>query len=141
MSRQPISWVPVDVAAAALLDMLHAPPPTPAPVLHLVHPRPPTWETVVGHAGTLLGLPCVSYDEWLARVKAADAQGVDAHIRIPALTLLDFFEHSLVEDSAVVLSTERASIVSRSLREAKSVDQGDMERWVNYWRKVGFLDA
>jgi hypothetical protein len=63
--RQPISWILVDVAAAALLDMLHALPSTPAPVLHLIRPQPASWETVVGYVGILLALPGIPYYDWL----------------------------------------------------------------------------
>jgi hypothetical protein len=135
-----IAWVPADIAAAELLDMLHTLPSTPAPVFHLVHPRPVSWDALIGHAGTLLALPRVSYDEWLARVKAAETQSADAHVRIPALTLLDFFEHSLVGDTLSTLSTERASAVSGSLCDMKRLDLVQVDRWVNYWQKVGFLD-
>jgi hypothetical protein len=74
-------------------------------------------------------------------MKAVETQSADAHVRIPALTLLDFFERNLVTDTPNVLGTERASNGSRAVRDAESLDLGQVERWVNYWRKVGFLDA
>jgi len=89
----------------------------------------------------LLALPHVRYDEWLARLKAADTGEVEMQMRIPALTLLDFFERNLAADSGVILDTERASHASRSLREATVLGHGEMERWVSYWQKVGFLDG
>jgi len=121
--------------------MLGAPASTPGSVFHIAHPRPASGETLFGHAGRLMRLPLVSHEEWLGRLKAANTGEVEAQMRIPGLALLDFFEDSLGADGALVLSTERASAASRTLREVKGLDESAVESWMNYWRKVGFLDV
>jgi len=131
----------MDVAATALVEMLDAPASMSGTVFHIAHPRPASGGTLFGHAGTLLGLPLVSHEEWLGRLKGANTGEVEAQMRIPALALLDFFEDSLGADGALVLSTERASAASRALREVKGLDESAVESWVKYWRKIGFLDA
>lgn len=138
-----IAWIPVDTAASAVIDMIGSP----EPVLHLVHPYPVPWTVVSSTASKLLRVPIVSYSEWLSMLQDAaqslssatgDAEGQKL-MENPALKIFDFFEGGLAQMSELVSSTDKAVEVSRSLREAKEVGKGDVERWVGYWRKIGFL--
>ncbi|KAI0040339.1 acetyl-CoA synthetase-like protein [Auriscalpium vulgare] len=132
-----VSWVPVDVAASALLDMLDSP----HPVLHLVHPQPVPWTVVSGAASAILGAPVVPYVEWAAKLhdayhaSAADAGALKNN---PVFKLVDFFAGMRAPS---VLSTDRAVDASRNLRDAAVLGKEDVERWVGYWRNTGLLAA
>ncbi|TFY82198.1 hypothetical protein EWM64_g1812 [Hericium alpestre] len=129
--NEAVSWIPVDVAASTLLDMLGSS----EPVLHLVHPNPTTWFDIAVHTSTALRLPLAPYDEWLARLRA---QAVGGDTTNPAVQLLEFF-NGLAEGGEPALSTDRAVQVSDSLRGAAQVGEADIKRWVGYWRGIGFL--
>ncbi|KAL6298078.1 polyketide synthase [Sparassis latifolia] len=158
MASGNISWLPVDVAARALIDMLD----TAQSVLHLRHPTPMSISTVVPLFSECLGLPIVSYAEWFSRLKAGlarretEAKGL-AGLE-PAMRLMNVFELSMQacssQDSAEEGSREDFGLTcsvdvteglaaSATLREAASTQIGreDVERWLNWWRDVGFLPA
>ena len=64
--------------------------------LHLVHPRPIQWESVISAVQKDLNLPLVPYGQWLAsleRVKADPGSQDENELitRYPALKILEFF--------------------------------------------------
>ena len=138
---QDISWVPVDVAASALLEMLGSP----EPVLHLVHPRPVKWSVVSDAASAALGVATIPYAEWVAKLQAAHRAAAeagadhDATDRNAGLQLVDFFANKLAGETAVVLGTKRAVRAAGSLASAEALGSEDVEKWIEYWRGIGFL--
>ena len=64
--------------------------------LHLAHPRPVPWASVMGHVADELGLKPVPFDQWLEMlVKSGEGHSADSEVELvkrnPALKLLDFF--------------------------------------------------
>ncbi|THH04251.1 hypothetical protein EW146_g10226 [Bondarzewia mesenterica] len=116
-----ISWIPVDVTASALLEMLGSSEPS----FTLSIQIPPNGAS----SATLLLSYLVSR---LSRDHSAPKTN-------PALNLVDFFAKELANETSVVLSTERAARVSESLKGVKRLGREDVENWVAYWRSVGFL--
>ncbi|KAI0632701.1 acetyl-CoA synthetase-like protein [Trametes polyzona] len=141
-----ISWVPVDVAASVLLEMLRAEGTTTGEaerILHLTAPRPAKWNDVFAPIAGALGVPLVPSAEWLDKLrdsaKAASEgarPGVGAHDA--AHNLLPFFEAAMA-GKEVKFSTERAAGVSEALAQLLPVGKQDAGRWLEYWRSVGFL--
>ncbi|KAF7363153.1 putative polyketide synthase [Mycena venus] len=79
-----ISWIPINDAAAAIVDMRSSMNET----FHLIHPRPTTWRAVMEPLASMLHVPLVPYVEWFARLKStAEFSGVHG---TEALKLLDF---------------------------------------------------
>ncbi|KAI0719494.1 acetyl-CoA synthetase-like protein [Cerioporus squamosus] len=124
-------------AARAFAEMRNSP----APILHLVHPRPVAWHILVAAIAEELGVPLVPYASWLAALEksAGEVSGerdVDAMRDNPALRLLDFFcnragaREGREPLGMPLLSTEKARSVS---------DEADARRWVAAWRASGFL--
>ncbi|THH15912.1 hypothetical protein EW146_g4654 [Bondarzewia mesenterica] len=75
--REAVSWIPVDIAASALLDMLGSN----EPVLHLVHPHSVDWSVISDTASQLLGVPSIPYTEWAAKLQeVAKTSAVDRDI-------------------------------------------------------------
>ncbi|THH04078.1 hypothetical protein EW146_g10270, partial [Bondarzewia mesenterica] len=116
-----ISWIPVDVTASALLEMLGSSEPS----FTLSIQIPPNGAS----SATLLLSYLVSR---LSRDHSAPKTN-------PALNLVDFFAKELANETSVVLSTERAARVSESLKGAKRLGREDVENWIAYWRGIGFL--
>ncbi|KAJ7192838.1 acyl transferase domain-containing protein, partial [Mycena pura] len=140
-----VSWIPIDTAAAAVVDMLG----TMNETLHLVHPQPTTWRAVMQPLATALGVPLVPYAEWFARLKAtADFAGHGAR-SLEALKMLDFFQQGLrpipVRESmglAPKVAMYKGTRASQTLQgDDAQVPLGaeDVEKWVHYWREIGFL--
>ncbi|KAI0058351.1 acetyl-CoA synthetase-like protein [Artomyces pyxidatus] len=129
-----ISWVPVDVAASALLDMLGCQ----EPVLHLVHPNPVGWSVLSDAASAILKAPSIPYDDWVAKLQHAHQASTSSHALTanPALKLFDFFSNWNV---SCRLDTTRATDVSHTLKTAERLDRQDVERWMTYWQGIGFL--
>lgn len=110
------------------------------PVLHLVHPYPVSWSVVSATASELLRIPSVPYLQWLNKLQdAARDAAADAQKDNPALKLIDFFEKDMGAASEVVLATDRAIEVSKTLKDAGPLERADVERWIHYWHKIGFL--
>lgn len=69
----------------------------PTEVLHVAHPHPIKWSTIIERAAELLRLHLVPYSEWLSKLHmssgehGAPEQAVDLETRNPALRLREFF--------------------------------------------------
>ncbi|EED77747.1 predicted protein, partial [Postia placenta Mad-698-R] len=92
-----VNWVPVEIAAGAIIDLRHHTSNTTRTV-HLVHPRPVSWHSLASAIASELAVPLVSYSEWLAKLEQAHQadndlgnteQGNSRDLR--ALQLLPFF--------------------------------------------------
>ncbi|KAK7677662.1 hypothetical protein QCA50_019353 [Cerrena zonata] len=141
-----ISWIPTNVAAKSILEMQDPS----LRYLHLVHPRPVPWDTVITTLEKELQLPLVPYDQWLAsleRVKADPGSQDENELldRYPALKVLDFFADGGKENGSSEamgmpnLNTEGAQRCSTTLRNALSLSEGDVLAWIAYWRKCKFV--
>ena len=132
--------MPVDIASAALLEMLYSD----EPILHLTSPRPALWNDVFGPIAKRLGVPFVPAGEWLEKLKQSAHVANEAHLQAEghdsAHTLIDFLEVSL-SGKEVPFSTDKALAASTSLARLGPLHQADALKWVTYWESVGFLDV
>ncbi|KZT12695.1 uncharacterized protein LAESUDRAFT_668561 [Laetiporus sulphureus 93-53] len=147
-----VSWIPVNLAAAAIADLRDISKET----LHVIHPRPATWMQLMEHLSTALDVPLVPYEEWFARLESisadsdsseTDGWGGDAK---SALRLLDFFRQAIIKASdgdmesmglLPLVAADKGMRVSPSLmdRSVKQLGYDDVQNWVGYWRRTGFL--
>ncbi|KAI1798469.1 acetyl-CoA synthetase-like protein [Ganoderma leucocontextum] len=142
------SFIPGYPAARAFAEMRNSS----EPILHLVHPRAVRWSSIIAPIAAELGVPLVTYDEWLAAlVRTAGAEGSDQAIEAmqknPALRLLDFFRagRQVKEGCEPLglphLSTEKAKGASATLATMTAIGETEAKAWVTAWRAVGFLDV
>ncbi|KAI1791373.1 acetyl-CoA synthetase-like protein [Ganoderma leucocontextum] len=134
-----LSWVAVDVVAAALQEMVDSN----ERALHVVSPRPVPWNTVFLPIGEYLGVPAVPYEEWVARLeesaRAASAlPGVQKHDA--AHNLIGFFKSEGMGGAAVALSTDKAVRASKTLAGVRPIGREDALNYVRFWEQVGHLD-
>ncbi|KAK3337757.1 putative NRPS-like enzyme [Cercophora scortea] len=159
-----LSWLPVDIAAASLTDLLfHTPSPSPSPfpsttplsqstpeIYHLENPLRQSWDDILTALETnptlaskfsptnTPGPTRLPYETWLERMLAAPDDGD----RNPAKKMAGFFQKEFehMAQGKVVLGTEEARRCSPALRAVGIVDAGLVGRYVDAWRAVGFLD-
>jgi hypothetical protein len=137
-----VAWIPIHKAAAAIVEMQFSE----KQFLHLAHPNPVPWVDIFQHFSTILGVPIVEYEQWLSKLEEEAANGDQKITDNPALHLLDFFrsgnKHLVSEEGESLglpmLDTSTAVQVAPSMRYGK-LGKDDVEMWVAYWRKVGFL--
>ncbi|KDR73164.1 hypothetical protein GALMADRAFT_158296 [Galerina marginata CBS 339.88] len=146
-----ISWLPVDLAAAAIVDMRG----TENETLHLVHPKPVQWNDIMQVLATTLNVPLVPYVEWIARLESsahdADETGPGAENRRAALKLTHFYRIGLnasshnTESMGLLpkVATDKGVKASPTLQDetVQPLNEHDVEKWVAYWREIGFLPS
>ena len=138
----------MDTAAQAVFDMRNAD----VGYLHLAHPRPVPWSAVVEPIAKLLGIPMVSYDEWLAKlVKSGEGLTAEREVEVmrqnPALKLMDLFRHGEPGNDNPEAMNVAALDVSEAQRVAPALSpenlpqlgSEDASRWIVYWKKIRFL--
>ncbi|KAH9856141.1 acetyl-CoA synthetase-like protein [Lenzites betulinus] len=134
-----ISWVPVCVAASALLEMLYSG----EPILHLSAPHPVSWNTVFTAVAEHIGVSLVPSSEWLSKLREAAKAGgagsgptVDGHDS--AQSLLPFFETAMSVKEGQ-FDTTGAVKVSKTLAGSQLLGKEDAVKWVQFWQGSGFL--
>ncbi|KAI9065204.1 acetyl-CoA synthetase-like protein [Trametes sanguinea] len=141
-----VTWVPGYETAKAFAEMRNSS----EPFLHLVHPKPVPWRTIITPIAEELGVPLVTYDEWLSALRksthglAGSADEVGLMKANPALRLVDFFGglKTLPEREpmgTVYLSTEKAIQVSPTLDNLPALGALQAKQWLAAWRRSGFL--
>ena len=134
-----VDWVPMDVAAAAVIDIATTRSEEAAQVFHLANPHTTSWselcpviQSYYKDLGVEVGV--VEYDAWVDELKGIPATKENAE-RVPGLKLLDFYE-SLRPETGMglpALETGRTEGVSAALREGRAVDGVVMGKWLRQW--------
>ncbi|KZT01337.1 uncharacterized protein LAESUDRAFT_717564 [Laetiporus sulphureus 93-53] len=144
-----VSWVPIDMAAKALVEFRTA---TAMPaVVHLVHPRPAPWSMLATNIASDISVPLVSYAEWLSKLGNMVQESHDESLAevellrdMRALRLLPFFKGLAPSTGGDALgfprlSVERAKALSPTLSAGRPLGVDDVGRWLRHWRDVGMV--
>ncbi|THH13951.1 hypothetical protein EW146_g6322 [Bondarzewia mesenterica] len=155
-----ISWLPIGIAASAVMDLRSAP--EHIECINLVHPKPIPWNSIVTPLAHILDVPVVPYSFWLK--KLFDASSYSAPSRaVPAVSLVEFFtslendndkgegeetkawNHGKIGEafSANLFDTENARQASTTLSDPalSKLTLTDAELWLAFWRRTGMLAA
>lgn len=157
---QCISWIPLNEAALSVLDVGLARDVQRQQVVHLYHPRPVPWTTIITAATEALkpvthdtGLPLVTWSEWYSKLESCGPEDLQ---RVPGLKLLSFYRSLASGDAAlraldeeessqreslglVKLSTVKMQTISPTLRNISPLTLEDPARWIAYWRSKGLF--
>lgn len=146
ISYQTLSWIPVDTAAATVVDIIFQSGNLKSTVYHLENPIRQSWYSMLAVLSRVLyahddaslwnKLPIIPFEDWLAKVRAEpDIE------RNPAARLIDFLEKDFgtLGTGNLVLDTKRTLEVSENLREVGEVDEGLVESYVACWKAMEFL--
>lgn len=144
---QTISWLPVDAAATALIEMRTSKSST----LHLAHPQPVAWRAVIKPLAEEFNMETVSYDDWMVRLEKS-GRGLSAESEVemmrhnPALKIFDFFKDAQggIDRSPEAMGLPQMDVTEAqnsapSLRTLSLLSGHDAMNWIRYWRKIGFL--
>ncbi|KAF9556254.1 acetyl-CoA synthetase-like protein [Agrocybe pediades] len=153
-----VDWIPLDLAAKALVDYRLSGNPGSSAILHLTHPRPVAWSKLAAAISRELSVEAVPFIDWFKKLeKAKDSMAkeeegkdeVDAMRAVPALRLLPFFQSmsSKVQESPYAfglacLSNTAAVRLSPTLSDpakSKPLQEEDALSWLGYWRSAGFI--
>lgn len=151
-----VSWISASAAARVIVDTLRAS--DTEPVLHLVHPHPAHWNAIIHVFSSKLGLQTVDYAEWFSALEASYGDVLSSRAGMPtklegalraspALRLLDFFRAGTTKTGAqgfelpgiVKLSCDHCLSVSKTLREVETLGEADAARWIEAWKRSGFI--
>ncbi|KAI0085165.1 hypothetical protein BDY19DRAFT_909277 [Irpex rosettiformis] len=144
-----VSWIPVDVVANVVLDLVLTRQLEPR-LLNVVHPRPIAWDEVFKLIKDEIGvnLPTIPYADWLAKLEAHDGETSAKTLQdIPALKLLEFFRSFSRETNAVSVEAGGLPVFSTTELQNKSetalailpLQSNHARAWIRYWKGLGFL--
>jgi hypothetical protein len=146
---QDVAWVPVHAAAAALLEMTFAP--TAPGTLHLAHPRPVSWSSIIGAVSRELDVPLAPYTDWLRALEDSvqdRSKSEVEHMRTnPALRLLSFFKSIPISSAPSgreamgmpLMDTTQAQVAAPSLKTLAPLSEAEVMSWLAFWRTTGSL--
>ena len=134
-----LSWYPVNAVAATLGELLMSDS-TPHPIYHIENPKRQPWREMIGLLSSELGVPrenTISFEQWTERV----GQWKGPAAENPAGHLDDFYKEHFVRMSCgdMVLDTNKCREHSETLRGAKALDSDLVRKYIDTWKKVGFL--
>ncbi|KAK4199222.1 hypothetical protein QBC40DRAFT_176880 [Triangularia verruculosa] len=134
--QKKVDWIPVDLAAEAILELGLAGGGEKVGCYNVVNPSSADWEGTMVDAVQAYAkrtgrgeLKVVGVEEWLDALAGED----DAE-RFPALKLKEFFEgwRDQKQDE-VTFETHKAGKTSRTMREMEAVSGEMMGRWLDAW--------
>jgi thioester reductase-like protein len=134
-----VDWVPMDIAAGAVIDVATTSTSEPTQVYHLTNPHTTTWSQLYPVVQTHyenegVQIEIVEYDDWVNELRQIPQIKENAE-KVPGLKLLEFYE-SLRPDTGMglpSLETKRTEEASGTLREGTAVDEEVMEKWLAQW--------
>lgn len=123
--------MPVNRAGNAIVDLLFSE--RFRQTYHLENPSRQSWRGVMGDFSSLLDLPLISLNEWLAKVRLL-GDGT------PAFKIMHFLERDFARMASgeVILGTSEAKEDSRQMVTSTSLDRLHLEEYISYWEKVGY---
>ncbi|KZO93861.1 acetyl-CoA synthetase-like protein [Calocera viscosa TUFC12733] len=144
-----VSWIPIDMAAQSIIDVMHGSVNSPSGTstyLHLVHPHPVSWDSVLAPIARQMDCRLVPFSEWLNALSEAAKDDTEV-TRNPAIKLLDFYrgigEHDMKTEQDKTkeamgmpeLETKEAEARSETLRNVRCLGEEDALKWMGYWKK------
>lgn len=148
-----VDWVPVDVAASAITDILLTQE-NGYSVHNIANPHPIEWNELVDilQSSSLIGkdntkMEEVDMKEWVHRLKmlanSADSDSDISPLTVPGLKLLHFFENMCNEEEGHVVSkvfeTDKTRAISKALRQCGGMRKEWIEMNIQRWREGGFV--
>ncbi|KAJ6476525.1 hypothetical protein C8R47DRAFT_1323640 [Mycena vitilis] len=131
-----VSWIPVNIAAATVLDVLKAPPTFEC--VNILHPQPADWTTILNPLAKTLGVPVIAYPEWVDALRQVAA--TEAARATPAIALLDIFMSQGEKGGSVFIDGEHKFDLESTIAASPAffsvapLTEADALAWLKYWR-------
>lgn len=129
-----IDWVPVDVAAATICELISAGSAVreACQVHNIVNPQTSSWTDLLPQLEAYKGLKRATLSEWVETLKKLidSDQGKDT----PATSLVDFFESACESGKKKPLvDCSKSLTLSPSLKSTQRISVDLMEQWISQW--------
>lgn len=140
-SMDNVNWVPVDIVAAAVLDIVLKPSveSNQALVFNLTNPSTVSFSqllpAILQHLQMSAGA-VIPLGDWISKLQLLDSTDPTNLIRYPALRILHFYEQINQVNKAGAnpgFATERAAGVSKALGTLGPITSAMLERWMESW--------
>jgi thioester reductase-like protein len=131
---QDIRWIPVNIAASSIIDIVMQDSMNDDFVHHILNPHALSWSTFLQylhHVG--LQFQTVNTSEWLTTILASQTTLVK---------LAPFFDGFLSAQDGFQLAeyeTMKSETRSSHLHACPSIDDKLISKYLSYWREIGFL--
>lgn len=133
-----VDWLPVDFCAEAISDVVfHNTAEASYGVCNLINPSAISWEQLVHLLEEAYGrkVQRVDIKEWVSRLEAiAESESLGVK-ELPALKLLGFFQ-SMAEGNG---NGEGVEFVAGSVEKGRRIGVDMVKRWLEVWRRTGYL--
>ncbi len=134
-----LSWTPVDDVAGTLADLVFAE--DPYPIYNIDNPVRQQWQDMLPVVADALDIPrsnIVPFEEWVDLVRNSPGSLEKDN---PASKLIDFLDSNFLRMSCggLLLDTTKAREHSKTLKAVGPVSADLTGRFIEYWRKMGFL--
>ncbi|KAI4741041.1 acetyl-CoA synthetase-like protein [Aureobasidium sp. EXF-12298] len=129
-----IDWMPVDVAAATLCEIMldGSQIRESCQVYNIVNPQTTTWTDLLPELAAFKNLKRVALSDWIRLLKEQVESGHGRNI--PAAGLVEFFESACeTEKRKPSIDNSKSLALSPALRNAQSISVELMERWISQW--------
>ena len=133
-------WIPVDILAATVLDIVHFAATTGnARTYNIVNPRSTAWTSLLDTVRERLDPPVqiVELKEWIRKLEEIDGSDPKELSSKPAIKILDFYRSLGEQDEtarrAVSFSTKHGIAASRNMAELRPVSVDWMKIWLTQW--------
>jgi len=149
-----VSWIPLHLAAAAILDFRHADLGS-WEITHLIHPKPTPWSSLADVVASELHLHLIPFEDWVEKLETIqkvksdgnEQSAIEMLREVPALRLLSIYKAMASVSSkageafgASTLERVNSLKLSATLRNCQeSLSDADVGSWLKYWRQSRFL--
>ncbi|KAI9935093.1 hypothetical protein MW887_000714 [Aspergillus wentii] len=127
----PVDWVPIDMAARIVIDIVHTSHGKGScGVFHVVNPSPSDWSSLIPTIQRFCHVTPISLEDWINTLQS-DSSGIQDR---PALKLLDFFKGIQGSGKGQPLfEVKQSKAASKKMRELPPIDGAIMDNWMRQW--------
>lgn len=133
-SLDKIDWMPVDVAAATICELMAAGSGVreTCQVYNIVNPQNTTWTDLLPELAAYRGLKRVDLFHWVGLLKEHIKSGQGNNTL--AINLVEFFESACeTEKKKLSIDSSKSLTLSPTLKDTQCISVGLMERWISQW--------
>jgi thioester reductase-like protein len=132
-----VNWIPVDILADIVVDIIHSPDAESPATFSLVNPKPVPWASLVPTVQSWFGtgkVTVVPLHEWITALRSVDMGDANAVKAAPSKKIVDFFE-AIARSNAhsPKYTTIMGSAISKTMAELGHVNPGWMYIWLSQW--------
>jgi hypothetical protein len=128
-----VTWLPVDAAATAVLDIVKQSenPSPPIAHLNLVHPLPTAWDDIFKPVADHMHIDFISYDKWVELLSLKGNALSDGDLGVSA-ELRGFLSAGRFGGSQFKMDVTLDSCPS--LKGVKAIEGSDLVKSIEFWK-------